>query len=136
MVVKKSARRPSKKNVARHVVKKTSASTSPTRATAKKIATQTKPQKPAPKKTVQKAVVKPDEVDHLILSYKAPDDPTPEKMAWVKATVQKNSTAQILHERPGLLQISVSKTEKENTRQALKALREWNISEEGHASMF
>lgn len=72
---------------------------------------------------------------HLILSFKSFDDPSPETMARVRAAVQNQSAARIVRERPGMLRIAVAKGDLEKIRTQLQALEEWDVSEEAQASM-
>lgn len=73
--------------------------------------------------------------EHLIMSFKALSDPTPDKMAQAISAVEKLSTAKVVRAFPGMLRIHVSQGEKEKVRQVLQALEEWDVSEEAMASM-
>ena len=73
--------------------------------------------------------------EHLILSFKALDDPSPEKMAQAIQLVEKLPAARVARARPGMLRIEVLKTDKEIVRKALQSLGEWEVSDEAMASM-
>ena len=73
--------------------------------------------------------------EHLILSFKALDDPSPEKMAQAIALVEKLSAARVQRARPGMLRIEVLAKEKGKVREALQSLQDWDVSDEGMASM-
>ena len=87
--------------------------------------------------STQKIAADPDAIwdEHLVLSFKALADPTPEEMAQAIELVERLSAARVSRARPGMLRIDVLGKEKENVRAALQSLEDWDVSDEGRASM-
>jgi len=81
------------------------------------------------------SIEQPESGQHLILSFKALSDPSPDKMAEVVAAVESLGTARIVRARPGMLKINVPIGDSERVRLMLRTLQEWDICEEALASM-
>jgi len=73
--------------------------------------------------------------EHLILSFKLLEDPSPEKMAQAIGLVEGLAAARVSRARPGMLRIDVMGKEKEKVREALQSLKDWDVSDEAMASM-